>query len=76
MELTRECLEEIALAALEAENGKLVITVQPRPEDKRSFDLKCEYEKRFRVYREESGAIPTKTAGRNTPEDKLPIDKP
>jgi hypothetical protein len=60
MELTRECIEEIVLAAREVDDGKLVITIQARPEDSRSFDLKCEYEKRHRVRRNDAGAQPAR----------------
>jgi hypothetical protein len=49
MELTRECLEEIAAAALAVDNGTLTITIQARPEDSRSFDLKLSYEIRRRI---------------------------
>jgi hypothetical protein len=51
MELTKECHAEIDLAAREVESGSLTITVQARPEDKRFFDFKCVYEKRYRVGR-------------------------
>jgi hypothetical protein len=59
MDLTKECIEEIMLAAQEVDNGQLVITIENRPEDKKTFDLKCEYKKRFRVSRESRMALPT-----------------
>jgi hypothetical protein len=71
MELTRECIEEIVLAAREVDNGKLVITVQSRPEDSRSFDLKCEFEKRCRVSRDGRKAVPTETDAKKYPQDKF-----
>lgn len=71
MELTQQCIEEIVLAAREAASGKLVITVQSRPEDSRSFDLKCEYEKRYRVSRDGNQAIPTVNAEKRHPQDKF-----
>lgn len=67
MELTEKCIEEIVSAAQAAGNGKLVITVQPRVEDKQSFDLKCEYEKRIRVSRDGRAVIPTKASGKSLP---------
>jgi hypothetical protein len=51
MELTKECIDEIILAARQVESGSLTITIQARPEDKRYFDFKCVYEKRYRVGR-------------------------
>jgi hypothetical protein len=68
MELTQQCIEEIMLAAREAASGKLVITLESRPEDSRNFDLKCEYVKRFRV---SSQAIPTVNAAKRHPQDKF-----
>jgi hypothetical protein len=52
MELTQQCIDEIVLAAREVENGSLTVTIQARPEDKKSFALKCKYEKRFIVSRD------------------------
>jgi hypothetical protein len=71
MELTKQCIEEIVLAAREIDNGKLVITLQSRPEDKQSFDLKCEYEKRHRVPRDGRQAVPTEDGARKYPKDKF-----
>jgi hypothetical protein len=71
MELTQQCIEEIVLAAREADSGKLVITVQARPEDSRNFDLKCEYEKRYRVFRDSRQAVPTEVVARKNPQDKF-----
>ncbi|GHV79606.1 hypothetical protein AGMMS49944_13970 [Spirochaetia bacterium] len=51
MELTKECIDEIVLAARQVESGSLTITIQARPEDKRFFDMKLAYEKRYRVGR-------------------------
>jgi hypothetical protein len=70
MELTKECLEEIVLAAREAGTGKLVITVKTRPEDQRAFDINCAYEKTFRVGRTGGAAVPTQETGRKSPADK------
>jgi hypothetical protein len=71
MELTQQCIEEIVLAAREAESGKLVITVQARPEDKKAFDLKCEYEKRYRVFRDSRQAVPSEDPAKRYPQDKF-----
>jgi hypothetical protein len=60
MELTKECLDEIMLAARKVENGSLTITIQVRPEDNRSFDLKLGYEIRRRIVRNDA-----RTARRN-----------
>jgi hypothetical protein len=68
MELTRECHEEIDLAARELASGALTITIQARPEDKQAFDFKCIYEKRFRVGRTQPSEMP---AGRSLPQDKF-----
>jgi hypothetical protein len=70
MELTKECIEEIILAAQEVDNGQLVVTIENRPEDKKTFDLKCEYKKRFRVLREGRQALPTYSPPRS-PADKF-----
>jgi hypothetical protein len=70
MELTKECLEEIALAARDVDGGKLVVTIQARKEDEKAFDLKCEYEKRFRVSRTGKDAIPRETQEKDYPQDK------
>jgi hypothetical protein len=51
MELTKECIDEIVLASRQIESGSLTITIQARPKDKRSFDMKLAYEKRYRVGR-------------------------
>jgi hypothetical protein len=68
MKLTKECHEEIDLAAMEVETGALTITIKARPEDKRTFDFKCVYEKQFRVGK----AIPSEmSAGRSLPQDKF-----
>jgi hypothetical protein len=70
MELTKECLEEIVLAAREADSGSVTITVQARPEDKRCYDFKCEYKKQYRIPR--GTAIPTEMpVGRSLPHDKF-----
>jgi hypothetical protein len=61
MELTTACIDKIVSAAQMADNGKLVITIQERPEDKQCFDVKCEYEQRFRVYRDGKNAVSTKS---------------
>jgi hypothetical protein len=66
MELTKECHEEIDLAARELASGALTIVIQVRPEDKQAFDFKCVYEKRFRVGR----TLPTETPGISLPRDK------
>jgi hypothetical protein len=66
MELNQQCIEEIILAAREAENGRLVITIESRPEDAKNFDLKCDYTKRFRVPRK----APTEDNARRFPKDK------
>jgi hypothetical protein len=58
-------LERIEKAAREAGDGKVVITIQPRPEDSRSFDLKCEYEKRYRLSRTGAAAVPSTGKARN-----------
>jgi hypothetical protein len=71
MDLTKECIEEIVLAAKEVERGALTITIQSRTEDKKTFDFKCEYEKRYRVPREGRAATPTEMAPRAYPQDKL-----
>jgi hypothetical protein len=62
MELTQQCLDEIMLAAREVDNGKLVITVEGRPEDNRNFDIKLAYEIRCRVRRNDAD---TKAAQRS-----------
>jgi hypothetical protein len=49
MELTKECLDEIILAAWKVGNGSLTIVIQVRPEDSRYFDLKPGYETRRRI---------------------------
>ena len=71
MELTQQCIEEIMLAAREVDNGTLTITIQARPEDEKSFDIKCDYTKRFRVSRKGQNQIPTETALRQFPPDKI-----
>jgi hypothetical protein len=58
MELTRECLDEIILAAREVDSGTLTITLQARPEDNRHFDLKLGYEIRRRIRRDDADAKP------------------
>jgi hypothetical protein len=70
MELTKECLEEIALCAREVDNGTLTIIIQSRPEDKKAFQLKCEYEKRYMVNRRGRSAFPTEIPGKTDPADK------
>jgi hypothetical protein len=71
MELTKECIEEIVLAAREVDNGTLTITIQTRPEDKKAFQFKCEYEKRYLVSRDGRAAIPTVGEARKYPQDKI-----
>jgi hypothetical protein len=56
MELTQQCIDEIVLAAREVSNGKVIITVQSRPEDDRYFDLKLAYEVRRRIRRNDADA--------------------
>jgi hypothetical protein len=58
MELTKQCIEEIMLAAREVDNGTLTITIQVRPEDGRYFDLKLSYEIRYRIRRNDADAKP------------------
>jgi hypothetical protein len=70
MELTKECLEEIALCAREVDTGTLTITIQSRPEDKKAFRFKCEYEKRYTVNRTGRSAFPTEMSGKTGPADK------
>jgi hypothetical protein len=70
MELTERCIKEIILAAKEAENSKLVITIDPRPEDSHTFDLKCDYTRRLRVTRTGIQAYPTEGKDNNFPHDK------
>jgi hypothetical protein len=71
MELTQQCIEEIVLAAREVDSGTLVITIQTRPEDKRAFTLKCEYEKRYLVNRNGRAAIPTDSTRTRNPHEKI-----
>ena len=70
MELTQECFEEIVRAAKEAGNGRLTITIQPRPEDKRNFDMVCEFERRIRLSRDGRTSLPTETTARKIPADR------
>jgi hypothetical protein len=70
MELTKECIEEIVLAAREVNTGTLTITIQARPEDKKAFQFKCEYEKRYVVNRYGREDIPTEMPERQFPPDK------
>jgi hypothetical protein len=58
MELTKECLNEIILAARAVDSGSLTITIQVRPEDGRYFDLKLGYETRRRIKRNNADAKP------------------
>jgi hypothetical protein len=60
MELTQQCIEEIVRAAREVDSGTLTIIIQARPEDKKSFSMKCEYEKRYIVSRYGRSEISTK----------------
>jgi hypothetical protein len=70
VELTKECLEEIALCAREVDNGTLTIIIQARPEDKKTFQLKCGYEKRYVVNRTGRTAFPTEIPEKTGPADK------
>jgi hypothetical protein len=56
MELTQECFEAIAEAAHKVDNGTLTITIQTRPEDSRSFDMKLAYEAQHRIKRNDADA--------------------
>jgi hypothetical protein len=56
MELTKECLEEIARCAREIDNGTLTVTIQARPEDSRYFDLELVYKIRRRIRRNDADA--------------------
>jgi hypothetical protein len=47
MELTKDCITEIHLAALKTD--RLVITVQTRPENKQCFELILQYETSRRI---------------------------
>ncbi len=71
MELTQQCIEEIVLAAREVDSGKLIITLEARPEDSRNFDIKCDYTKRFRVSRDGRRATPTDGIIGRCPQDKI-----
>jgi hypothetical protein len=66
MELTQACFEEIAMAARDVDSGSLKITIQTRPEDRQAFDMRLEYEKRYRIGR----AIPTVSEAKSGPRDK------
>jgi hypothetical protein len=71
MELTQQCIDEIIFAAREVESGALTVTIQARPEDKKSFALKCEYEKRFIVNRNGRREVSTETEEKQFPPDKI-----
>jgi hypothetical protein len=58
MELTKECLEEIALCAKEVDTGTLTVTIQARPEDSRYFDLELSYKIRRRIRRNDASTKP------------------
>jgi hypothetical protein len=70
MELTQAVHEEIDLAAREINSGRLTITIDARPEDTKNFDMRLEFEKRFRLSRTGRQALPTVAPGTLIPRDK------
>lgn len=63
MELTREIIEEVALAAQGIEHGKVTVSITTEP-TRKVIDIITE--KRTRFYQ----SIPTRPEGRGSPKDR------